>query len=288
MTIIDEGFEKETLREKTPSALWQKILEKIEKLRKDNDLVKLFPVYFNGEYLFGLSEPHIMRLIESLPGVETLTNYAFKFGRLQLLDMPLTINPTGCARSEPKLRTHFRKSHAIAACNSSNQQRSTNSGSNNGTNTSSNANSNSNGGNNTPNYYNDGDEDEYEDGHEDDYSSNRGTSDETVVSVSYTKQFVLSKSTQFKKLKAEWRSNCYLKKSAIQVSFYLLKQCSAFLIYFDKKKFKGLGLYAARDLEKNTMIIEYIGELIRNEVANRREKVYSEQVILFIINTHFR
>jgi hypothetical protein len=57
-----------------------------------------------------------------LPGVETLTNYAFKFGRLQLLDMPLTINPTGCARSEPKLLTHFRKSHAIAACNSSNKR----------------------------------------------------------------------------------------------------------------------------------------------------------------------
>jgi hypothetical protein len=73
-------------------------------------------------YLFGLNEPHIIRLIESLPGVETLTNYAFKFGRLQLLDTPLTINPTGCARSEPKLRTHFRKSHAIAACNSSNQR----------------------------------------------------------------------------------------------------------------------------------------------------------------------
>ena len=80
MTIIEEGFEKETLKDKTPSAIWQKILERIEKLRKDNDLVKLFPIYFNGEYLFGLNEPHIIRLIESLPGVETLTNYAFKFG----------------------------------------------------------------------------------------------------------------------------------------------------------------------------------------------------------------
>lgn len=37
-------------------------------------------------------------------------------------------------------------------------------------------------------------------------------------------------------------------------------------------------MYAARDLEKNTMIIEYIGELIRNEVANRREKLYQTQV----------
>jgi SET domain-containing protein len=39
-----------------------------------------------------------------------------------------------------------------------------------------------------------------------------------------------------------------------------------------------LGLYAARDLEKNSMIIEYIGEMIRNEVANGREKLYQMQV----------
>jgi hypothetical protein len=38
-----------------------------------------------------------------------LQNYAFKYGRLQLFDMPLTVNPTGCARSEPKLQTHFRR-----------------------------------------------------------------------------------------------------------------------------------------------------------------------------------
>ena len=78
--------------------------------------------------------------------------------------------------------------------------------------------------------------------------------------VSYNKQFVLPKSSQFKKLRLEWRQNVFLAKSEIQ----------------------GLGLYAARDLEKNTMIIEYIGELIRNEVANRREKLYEEQVSYLI------
>ena len=41
---------------------------------------------------------------------------------------------------------------------------------------------------------------------------------------------------------------------------------------------QGLGLYAAKDLEKHTMVIEYIGDLIRNEVANRREKEYDDQV----------
>lgn len=41
---------------------------------------------------------------------------------------------------------------------------------------------------------------------------------------------------------------------------------------------QGLGLYAARDIEKHTMVIEYIGTIIRNEVANRKEKLYESQV----------
>ena len=40
---------------------------------------------------------------------------------------------------------------------------------------------------------------------------------------------------------------------------------------------QGLGLFAARDLEKHTMVIEYIGSLIRNEVAEAREKLYEQQ-----------
>jgi histone-lysine N-methyltransferase MLL3 len=41
---------------------------------------------------------------------------------------------------------------------------------------------------------------------------------------------------------------------------------------------QGLGLYAARDIEKHTMVIEYIGTVIRNEVADRKEKLYESQV----------
>ncbi|MGH0187554.1 UNVERIFIED_CONTAM: hypothetical protein FKN15_025298 [Acipenser sinensis] len=41
--------------------------------------------------------------------------------------------------------------------------------------------------------------------------------------------------------------------------------------------FQGLGLYAARDIEKHTMVIEYMGTVIRNEVANRKEKHYESQ-----------
>lgn len=88
----------------------------------------------------------------------------------------------------------------------------------------------------------------------------------------YGKQFTLSKSTQYRKLKAEWRQNTYLAKSRIQVrteeDVARVAQRSSLV--------QGLGLFAARDLEKHTMIIEYIGELIRNEVANKREKLYEE------------
>lgn len=76
----------------------------------------------------------------------------------------------------------------------------------------------------------------------------------------YSKQFVHSKSSQYRRLKTEWKNNVYLARSRIQ----------------------GLGLYAAKDIEKHTMVIEYIGTIIRNEVANRREKIYEEQVGLWL------
>jgi [histone H3]-lysine4 N-trimethyltransferase MLL3 len=57
-------------------------------------------------------------------------------------------------------------------------------------------------------------------------------------------------------MKVDWKTNVYLARSNIE----------------------GLGLFASRELEKNTMIIEYVGELIRNEVANNRERVYEMMV----------
>lgn len=41
---------------------------------------------------------------------------------------------------------------------------------------------------------------------------------------------------------------------------------------------QGLGLFAARDIEKQTMVIEYNGTILRNEVALRKEKTYRSQV----------
>lgn len=49
-------------------------------------------------------------------------------------------------------------------------------------------------------------------------------------------------------------------------------------MFLARSKISGLGLYAARDLEKHTMVIEYIGEVIRTEVSEFREKQYEAKV----------
>lgn len=51
-----------------------------------------------------------------------------------------------------------------------------------------------------------------------------------------------------------------------------------FCFFLLRSKIQGLGLYAARDLEKHTMVIEYIGEIIRTELAETREKKYEAKV----------
>uniref|UniRef100_A0A183ETL1 Histone-lysine N-methyltransferase n=1 Tax=Gongylonema pulchrum TaxID=637853 RepID=A0A183ETL1_9BILA len=61
--------------------------------------------------------------------------------------------------------------------------------------------------------------------------------------------------SQYQKMKKEWKNTVYLARSRIQ----------------------GLGLYASRDIEMNSMIIEYKGEVIRSEVGEMREKKYEGQ-----------
>ncbi|XP_072219663.1 histone-lysine N-methyltransferase 2C isoform X2 [Leuresthes tenuis] len=74
------------------------------------------------------------------------------------------------------------------------------------------------------------------------------------------------RSSQYRWMKSEWRANVYLARSQIQ----------------------GLGLFAARDIEKQTMVIEYNGTVLRNEVAIRKEKMYRSQnraVFMFRIDS---
>ena len=200
------------LRDASPRAVWNRILEPLAELRRSTGSVQLFPRYVSGEDLFGLSEPAIVRVLESLPGIETLTDYRFKYGRNPLLELPLAINPSGCARTEGRLRSQltWKRPHTQRTASSSARA------------SYAPASSNSSG----------------------------------ELTCPYSKQFVHSKSSQYKKMKQDWRNNVFLARSKIQ----------------------GLGLYAARDLEKHTMVIEYIGEIIRTELAETREKQYEARV----------
>ncbi|XP_061443616.1 histone-lysine N-methyltransferase 2C isoform X3 [Rhineura floridana] len=202
--IIEQGHEDLVLSDSTPKGVWDKILEPVASARRSSEMLQLFPAYLKGEDLFGLSVSAVARIAESLPGVEACERYNFRYGRNPLMELPLAINPTGCARSEPKMSSHVKRPHTLNSTSTSKSFQSTVTG---------------------------------------------------ELNAPYSKQFVHSKSSQYRKMKTEWKSNVYLARSRIQ----------------------GLGLYAARDIEKHTMVIEYIGTIIRNEVANRKEKLYESQ-----------
>ena len=56
------------LRDTTPRAVWARILEPLATLRKEMGGVQVFPRFVSGEDLFGLTEPAVVRVLESLPG----------------------------------------------------------------------------------------------------------------------------------------------------------------------------------------------------------------------------
>ncbi|XP_051738984.1 histone-lysine N-methyltransferase 2C isoform X6 [Ctenopharyngodon idella] len=207
--VVEQGYDDLVLTGSSPKGVWDKVLEPVAERRNETGSLKLFPVYLKGEDLFGLTVSAVTRIVESLPGVEACEQYTFRYGRNPLMQLPLAINPSGCARSEPKACTHVKRfvlrPHTLTSCSSKALQ-------------------------------------------------STGNPAEMGVAP-YSKHFVHSKSSQYRRMKAEWKSNVYLARSRIQ----------------------GLGLYAARDIEKYTMVIEYIGTIIRNEVANRKEKMYEAQ-----------
>ncbi|XP_030590027.1 histone-lysine N-methyltransferase 2D isoform X2 [Archocentrus centrarchus] len=212
--VLEHGMEDLQYRDTTPEGIWDRVVQQVAKLREESSMLKLFTEHIKGEEMYGLTVHAVMRITESLPGVENCQNYQFRYGRHPLMELPLMINPTGCARSEPKVPTHCKRPHTLNSTSVSKAYQSTFTG---------------------------------------------------ELNTPYSKQFVHSKSSQYRRLKTEWKNNVYLARSRIQ----------------------GLGLYAAKDLEKHTMVIEYIGTVIRNEVANRREKIYESQnrgIYMFRIN----
>lgn len=98
-------------------------------------------------------------------GIDTLTDYRFKYGRNPLLELPLAINPSGCARCEPKQKGQEKYKRAHTQRTTSAAQRTN-------------------------------------------YTATSGTLGEAFSP--YSKQFVHSKSSQYKKMKQEWRNMVYL------------------------------------------------------------------------------
>ncbi|CAH8494069.1 unnamed protein product [Schistosoma turkestanicum] len=220
ITAIDRNMENVSITHETCDGAWQIILSRIEALCKEHKLVKLFPQLLRGEDLFGLNESHVVRAIESLPGVDSLRDYVFNFGRLELIsEMPLAINPSGCARSEPKMQTYVKRMHDAGEYSIPFSHRTGLPG--------------------VRRLFHSG------------FSGS--TCSNSVYNMDSTaSKHQSSRSQQYRKLKTEINSNVILGRSRIQ----------------------GLGLFAARDLEQQTMVIEYVGELIRLEIANKREKNY--------------
>lgn len=113
-------------------------------------------------------------------GIETLTDYRFKYGRNPLLELPLAINPTGCARSESRHKM-WKKAHTQRTTSLFRHS----------------------------------------------VSSLVPTSPSDQIGVCpYSKQFVHSKSSQYKKMKQEWRNNVYLARyvHSVILTLFILKQ----------------------------------------------------------------
>lgn len=97
------------------------------------------------------------------------------------------------------------------------------------------------------------------------------------------------RSSQYRWMKSEWRANVYLARSRIQVSvqsdafsaFWYGVMWTEWIPFVCVMCSQGLGLFAARDIEKQTMVIEYNGTVLRNEVAVSKEKIYKSQVFIW-------
>lgn len=94
-------------------------------------------------------------------GIETLTDYRFKFGRSALLEGGLAVNPSGCARGEARCARAWRR--AARSLHS---------------------------------------------------APPAPPLDHATTTCPYSKQFVHTKSSQYKKMKLEWRNNVYLARYA--------------------------------------------------------------------------
>uniref|UniRef100_A0A915NUX8 Histone-lysine N-methyltransferase n=2 Tax=Meloidogyne TaxID=189290 RepID=A0A915NUX8_9BILA len=234
-----------------PTKSWEEIQELICKLRENTKgkNLRFFPKQLSGEVLFGFAEPAISKMLESLPGIDQIYTYTFKHGGTPLMDLPLAENPSGCARCEPCFRTLVKRKHKPIISNSPNKMDEKISYSSDSVvSREGRARSST-----SQRYFNLSKIDEET---RKAYKTS-GINERMLQSLYFrncNEQHTLL-ITQYREMKKEWKENIYLARSKIQ----------------------GLGLYAKRDLDMNQMIIEYLGEMIRNEVCEMRQKRYIEQ-----------
>ncbi|KAM9500181.1 histone-lysine N-methyltransferase 2C isoform 4-T4 [Clarias gariepinus] len=213
--VLEKGYEDLLLTDTTAKGVWDKVLGSVAERRAETGMLRLFPIYLKGEDLFGLTVSAVTRIAESLPGVHACSRYRFRYGRNPMLELPLSINPSGSARSELRSYPQGQRLGILSSWNRT--------------------------------------------------SLAIQNSAPPEAGSSHSKHFVHSKSSQYRRLSSEWRGNVYLAHSRIQ----------------------GLGLFAARDIEKQTMVIEYLGNILRNEVAMRKElhyKTKNRAVFMFRID----
>lgn len=70
MRVVEPGFEDMYLKEDTAKGVWLNILNPIDKQKREADLVKIFPMFITGEELFGLTEPAVVRVLESVSRID--------------------------------------------------------------------------------------------------------------------------------------------------------------------------------------------------------------------------
>lgn len=69
ITVEERGELDLELKDTSARGVWMKVLEPLAELRRTSSIVQLFNKYITGEDLFGLTEPAIVRVLESLPGM---------------------------------------------------------------------------------------------------------------------------------------------------------------------------------------------------------------------------
>ncbi|KAK6027206.1 SET domain protein [Ostertagia ostertagi] len=222
---------------------WSQVINAVERLRSQTDALRFLAKGITGETLFGLNESVISKITESLPGVDGLFTYTFRHPNSPLLDLPLAVNPSGCARCEPRFRTLIKhKQRALASAPSTSRSTQDACSSSSGR---------------TRGRIATSFTDELAAAQMRAMLQASGIGSEWALALGGREPFTSNSQsyTLYQKMRKDWRQTVYLARSKIQ----------------------GLGLYAKRDIHMGDMIIEYKGEVIRSEVGEMREKRYVAQ-----------